>query len=121
MQLFGLAGAFRALGEPTRLAILERAALGPVSVGELASGSELSLASISKHVTVLEEAGLVRRSRRGRTVLVDLRPERVADAASWLARATRFWAARLDELADHLAAEPEQEHRDDEDHEEEGG
>jgi DNA-binding transcriptional ArsR family regulator len=93
-----LSAVFRALGDPTRRAMLRRLATGERSVGELAQPFRMSLAAASKHVKVLERAGLVRRTVRGRTHHCRLDASRLADAQQWLAFYQRYWAERLDAL-----------------------
>lgn len=89
---------FRALGDPTRRAMLHRLARGERTVGELAEPFSMSLAGASKHVKVLERAGLVRRRVRGRTHHCRLDAERLAEAHAWLRRYEGFWTDRLDAL-----------------------
>ena len=87
-----------AIADPTRRAILERLARGPARVTDVAEPFEMSLAGVSKHVRVLERAGLVRRARRGRehTLALDARPLR--RVMLWTSRYERFWTERLDRL-----------------------
>jgi DNA-binding transcriptional ArsR family regulator len=87
-----------AISDPTRRAILDRLAHGPARVTDTAAPFEMSLAAISKHVRVLERAGLVRRVRRGRehTLTLDARPLR--QVVRWTSRYERFWNERLDRL-----------------------
>jgi DNA-binding transcriptional ArsR family regulator len=87
-----------AISDPTRRAILDRLAHGPARVTDTAAPFEMSLAAVSKHVRVLERAGLVRRVRRGRehTLTLDARPLR--QVVRWTSRYERFWNERLDRL-----------------------
>lgn len=78
---------------------------GELSVGELAAPFSMSLAGASKHIKVLENAGLVRRTVRGRTHRCRLEAARLAEAHRWLNRYERFWTARLDALETALRAE----------------
>ncbi|MFB2553676.1 ArsR/SmtB family transcription factor [Ensifer soli] len=89
---------FHALGDPTRRRMLERLAGGARTVGELAEPFSMSLAAASKHIKVLEGAGLIRRDVRGRTHLCHLEAGPLAEAHRWLAVYERFWSARLDTL-----------------------
>ncbi len=89
---------FRALGDPTRRAMLQRLAVGEHTVGELAEPFRMSLAGAAKHVKVLERAGLVRRTVRGRSHHCRLDAGRMAEADAWLAYYRRFWSERLDAL-----------------------
>ena len=89
---------FRALGDATRRGMLARLALGEKSIGELAEPFAMSFAGASKHVKVLEDAGLVRREVRGRTHICRLEPGPMATADQWLRHYERFWTERLDAL-----------------------
>jgi len=87
-----------AIADPTRRAILDRLAQGSARVTDVAEPFDMSLAAVSKHVQMLERAGLVRRARRGRehTLTLDARPLR--QVARWTSRYERFWNERLDRL-----------------------
>lgn len=102
---------FGALADPTRRAILARLAHGEATVGELADPFEISRPAISKHLRVLERAGLVERTRQGRVSRCELDAAPMRDAAEWVERYRRFWEGRLDALSRYLAdrAEPERE------------
>jgi DNA-binding transcriptional ArsR family regulator len=89
---------FRALGDATRRGMLASLSLGEKSIGELAEPFSMSFAGASKHVKVLEEAGLVRREVRGRTHICRLEPGPLASADQWLRHYERFWTGRLDAL-----------------------
>ena len=89
---------FHALADPTRRGMLARLALGETSVGELAEPFSMSLAGASKHVKVLEHAGLVARKKIGRTHLCSLNAGPLAEATDWLRQWEKFWAVRLDRL-----------------------
>jgi DNA-binding transcriptional ArsR family regulator len=93
-----LDGLFRALADPTRRAMLARLRSGPATVGELAAPFAMSLAAASKHVKVLERAGLVRRTVYGRTHRCALEPAPLAAGDEWLRYYERFWSRRLDAL-----------------------
>jgi DNA-binding transcriptional ArsR family regulator len=93
---------FHALADPTRRAMLRRLAGRPRTVGELAEPFDMSLAAASKHVKVLERAGLIERRIRGRTHTCHLRAKRLADAQRWLRHYERFWNERLDALEAEL-------------------
>ena len=97
---------FAALVDPTRRAILAR--LGQqesVSIGELARPLPIKLPAVMKHLDVLSTAGLITRSKQGRTVAVRLAPEPMQEAMTWLQRYERFWSSRLDRLAAYAEAE----------------
>ena len=89
---------FHALADPTRRGMLASLALGEKSVGELAEPFRMSFAGASKHVKVLESAGLVARRRAGRTQICTLRAEPLAEADQWLRQWEKFWTVRLDRL-----------------------
>jgi DNA-binding transcriptional ArsR family regulator len=93
---------FAAVADPTRRAILTRLQKGPTTVGELARPFPVSLNAISKHVKVLEGAGLVRRRIVGRRHYCAAEPKPLDDAAAWLTYYRAFWTARLDALERHL-------------------
>lgn len=93
---------FSSLGDATRRAILSRLTSGAVSISELAAPYEISLTAVSKHVRVLESAGLVTKEKEGRTFYVRLNPEPLRSAAEWIAHYRRFWEESLDSLGDFL-------------------
>jgi DNA-binding transcriptional ArsR family regulator len=97
-----LSSTFAALADPTRRAILARLALGETSVTELAKPFEMSMPAVSKHLKVLERAGLISRGREAqwRPCRLDAGP--LKDAASWIEEYRRFWSARVDALERHL-------------------
>jgi DNA-binding transcriptional ArsR family regulator len=92
-----------AIADPTRRAILDRLARGSARVTDIAEPFEMSLAGVSKHLQMLERAGLVRRERRGRehTLTLDARPLR--QVARWTSRYERFWEERLDRMETYFA------------------
>jgi DNA-binding transcriptional ArsR family regulator len=93
---------FAALADPTRRAILERLASGEASVNELAEPFEMTLPGVSKHLKVLERAGLISRGRvaQSRPCRLDATPLR--EAADWVERYRRFWEGSFDRLDDYL-------------------
>lgn len=97
-----LDGVFHALADPTRRAMLRSLAEGERNVGELAAPFAMSLAAASKHVKVLEQAGLVRRRVVGRTHLCRINAAPLAAAEDWLRFYERFWTGRLDRLEELL-------------------
>ncbi len=96
---------FHALSDRTRRAMVARLTEREQTVGELAAPFAMSLAGASKHVRVLEEAGLIRRTVKGRTHLCSLDREALSEAEAWIQRTTRFWNERLDALERELLAE----------------
>jgi DNA-binding transcriptional ArsR family regulator len=95
---------FHALAHDARRAMLTRLASGDLTIGELAEPFSMSLEAASKHIRVLERAGLVRRTVEGRRHLCTLSPAPLASAYSWLGFYERFWNARLDALEGLFAA-----------------
>jgi DNA-binding transcriptional ArsR family regulator len=97
-----LSSTFAALADPTRRAILARLSLGETSVTELAQPFEMSMPAVSKHLKVLERAGLISRGREAqwRPCRLDAGP--LKDAASWIEEYRRFWSAHVDALERHL-------------------
>jgi DNA-binding transcriptional ArsR family regulator len=93
---------FAALADPTRRAILARLALGETSVTELAKPFEMSMPAVSKHLKVLERAGLIARGREAQSRPCRLAPDPLREAASWIEEYRRFWEASLDRLEDYL-------------------
>jgi DNA-binding transcriptional ArsR family regulator len=99
---------FSALADPTRRALVMRLAAEPdVSVSDLAAPFAISLPAIMKHLDVLSDAGLVTRSKTGRTVACRLDAEPMRDAFEWLNRYEKFWSERLSSLAAFLEEEAE--------------
>ncbi|AZG08928.1 transcriptional regulator [Pigmentiphaga sp. H8] len=96
---------FHALADPTRREMLRHLAQGERKVGDLAAPFTMSLAAASKHLKVLEGAGLVRRRVQGRLHFCQLEPGPLADAQAWLSVYERFWNTRLDALQALLEAE----------------
>lgn len=96
---------FAALSDGTRRAIVERLLNGDeLSVSAIAEPFDMSLPAVLKHVKVLENAGLVSRSKIGRTVHCRLNPKPMKSAAKWLQRMELFWENRLDSLANYVEA-----------------
>ncbi len=98
----GLSLTFGALADPTRRAILARLARGAATVGELAEPFAISLPAVSKHLGVLEDAGLVARAREGRTIRCRLEAKPLERAEEWIERHRRFWNDTLDDLGAYL-------------------
>jgi DNA-binding transcriptional ArsR family regulator len=97
-----LDGSFHALAHPVRRAIVGRLAAGPATVGEASRDAGVSKPAVSKHLQVLEDAGLVNRVIRGRTHVLTLRANPLADAAAWIEGQRRLWERKLDVIADFL-------------------
>ena len=99
---------FRALADPTRRGMLANLARGDKSIGELAKPFAMSFAGASKHVKVLEDAGLIARRRHGRTHVISLEARPLEDAERWLRQWEKFWSVRLDRLQALVESEKEQ-------------
>jgi DNA-binding transcriptional ArsR family regulator len=97
-----LSATFAALADPTRRAILARLALGETSVGELAQPFDMSLPAVSKHLKVLERAGLIARGREAQWRPARLEAGPLRDVADWIEHYRRFWEQSLDRLGDYL-------------------
>lgn len=95
---------FGAVADPTRRAILSRLGKSPARITDIAKDFPISLNSISKHLRVLERAGLVRREIRGREHVCTLNAQPLREAAGWMEEVRSFWETRLDALARHIVA-----------------
>lgn len=93
---------FAALADPTRRAMLEQLAQGSSSVTDLAKPFSMSLPAVSKHLRVLEDAGLVASEKRGRTRHCELIAEPLTDADAWIERCQQFWHAQFEGLTEYL-------------------
>ena len=98
-----LSTVFAALADPTRRAILARLASGEATVTELAEPFAMSLPAVSKHLKVLERAGLITRGRSAQWRPCRLEAEPLGEASAWLERYRQLWEHSFDRLADHLA------------------
>jgi DNA-binding transcriptional ArsR family regulator len=97
-----LSSTFQALADPTRRAILGRLASGATSVSELAKPFDMTLPAISKHLKVLERAGLIRRGRAAQWRPCQLQAKPLKNAAQWIERYRQFWEESFDRLDDYL-------------------
>jgi DNA-binding transcriptional ArsR family regulator len=97
-----LSATFAALADPTRRAILARLALGETTVSDLAKPYKMSGPAISKHLKVLERAGLITRGREAQWRPCRIAPNALKGVDAWLEHYRRFWDARLDRLDDYL-------------------
>lgn len=93
---------FGALADPTRRAILARLSQGEATVSELATPHEMSLAAVSRHLHVLADAGLMSRTREGKSIRCRLEAAPLREATSWLIDYRRFWEQKLDALGAFL-------------------
>jgi DNA-binding transcriptional ArsR family regulator len=97
-----LSTTFQALADPTRRAILARLALGETSVSELAKPFDISLPAVSRHLKVLEHAGLIARGREAQWRPCRIEPKALKSVDDWLEEFRRLWEQRLDRLEDYL-------------------
>ncbi len=95
---------FAALADPTRRAILERLATGRATVAELAAPFSMTQQAVSKHLKVLEQAGLISRTRDAQSRPCQLEPSRLDAASGWIEQHRQIWADRYDRLDAHLAS-----------------
>jgi DNA-binding transcriptional ArsR family regulator len=93
---------YLALAHPARRAIVERLARGPATVGEATRTLTISKPAVTKHLRLLEEAGIVRRAVEGRTHRLRLRPQALAGASDWLELHRSAWEAKFDVIEEHL-------------------
>lgn len=102
MVKYNLDKTFAALADPTRRAILTRLTDGHATVGELAEPFQMSLPAVSKHLKVLQQAGMIERRRDGRRQICAVQAAPLQDADEWLARYRAFWDGSLYSLAQFL-------------------
>jgi DNA-binding transcriptional ArsR family regulator len=102
MSEASLDATFSALADPTRRAILARLALGETSVTELAGPFQMSMPAISKHLKVLEKAGLIERGREAQTRPARLNPAALKTAAEWIDEYRKYWEQSFDRLDAYL-------------------
>ncbi|HLE66136.1 MAG TPA: metalloregulator ArsR/SmtB family transcription factor [Burkholderiales bacterium] len=98
---------FAALADPTRRGVLESLSGGSLAVSELAAPHHMSLPGFMKHLQVLENAGLIARSKEGRVVSCELSAAPMKAAAGWMSRYEKFWNEKLDSLARYLYQQEE--------------
>jgi DNA-binding transcriptional ArsR family regulator len=99
---------FHALADPGRRQMIEALSRGEQTVGELAAPLSISLPAVSKHLGVLERAGLLRRRREGRRHHLSAVPEALQNASDWIENHRRFWEGSFDKLDQFLASQPDQ-------------
>lgn len=108
-----LSATFSALADPTRRAILARLSAGETSVTELAAPFKMTLPAVSKHLKVLERAGLIERGREAQWRPCKLKASRLKDVSDWVSDYRQFWEERFDRLDDYLRELQEKEEGDD--------
>jgi len=97
-----------AISDPTRRAIIGRLAAGPARISDIAAPFPMSLTGVCKHVRILERAGLVQRTHRGRENTLALSAEPLREVANWLSMYERFWNGRLDRLETFFASKKQE-------------
>jgi DNA-binding transcriptional ArsR family regulator len=107
-----LSSTFAALADPTRRAILARLAKGEATVSELAAPFDLSLPAISKHLKVLQRAGLIEQGRQAQWRPCRLKPEPLRDVSDWIGQYRRYWEESFDRMGEYLRELQEKEHDD---------
>jgi DNA-binding transcriptional ArsR family regulator len=93
-----------AISHPTRRAIIGRLAIGPARFLDIAEPFDVALNAVTKHLKLLERAGLIEREKRGREVFISLRPEPLRLVAEWVHEYERFWNEKLDEFEGYFKA-----------------
>ena len=104
MHSENLDSVFSALSDPTRRGILVQLSQGQANVSALASQHNISQPAISKHIKVLEQAGLVRRTKQGRRHIIRVDPQPIEEAQSWITHYSRFWALQFNAVEEYLQA-----------------
>jgi DNA-binding transcriptional ArsR family regulator len=99
-----LTDALSAISHPTRRAIIGRLASGPARFLDIAEPFDVALNAVTKHLKLLERAGLIEREKRGREVFISLRPEPLRLVAEWVHEYERFWNVKLDEFEGYFKA-----------------
>jgi len=97
-----LSDVLAAISHPSRRAIIGQLAAGPARFTDIAKPFDLSLNAITKHLKLLERAGLISREKQGREVLISFRPEPLRLVSGWVHEYEQFWSERLDEFEEHF-------------------
>ncbi len=105
-----LSDVLTAISHPSRRAMIGRLTTGPARFTDIAKPFDLSLNAITKHLKLLERAGLISREKRGREVLISFRPEPLRLVSGWVHEYERFWSERLDQFAQHFKERREKTH-----------
>ncbi|UNX55540.1 metalloregulator ArsR/SmtB family transcription factor [Georgenia sp. TF02-10] len=106
-----LSRTFAALADPTRRQVLERLSRRPATLKELAAPLAMTQQSVSRHLQILEQAGLISRGRQAQWRPCELRGERLQAASEWLDQYRQFWESSFDRLSDHLQDAPPRPHQ----------
>ena len=102
MSMDQLSDVLTAISHPSRRAIIGQLAAGPARFTDIARPFDLALNAITKHLKLLERAGLISREKRGREVLISLRPEPLRLVSGWVHEYEQFWSERLDRFEAHF-------------------
>lgn len=102
LRVFQMDLVFKALSDGTRRTILERLAVGPASVSDLARPFDMALPSLMQHLQIMEEAGLIVSEKKGRVRTCRLEASTLREAENWLSAQRSLWKTRLDQLDDYL-------------------
>lgn len=97
-----LSHVLNALSHPSRRAIISRLAEGPARFTDIAAPFDLALNAVTKHLKLLDRAGLIAREKRGREVMISLKPEPLRLVSSWVHDYEKFWSKKLDQFEDHF-------------------
>jgi DNA-binding transcriptional ArsR family regulator len=97
-----LSDVLTAISHPSRRAIIGQLAAGPARFTDIAKPFDLALNAVTKHLKLLERAGLISREKQGREVLISFRPEPLRLVSGWVHEYERFWSERLDEFEEHF-------------------
>jgi DNA-binding transcriptional ArsR family regulator len=108
MVKYALDAEASAIASAARRAIIDRLAIGPASMSELAVELDVSLPAIDKHLRVLDEAGIVAKAKNGRTTQISLERGSLTELATWAMSTGLMWSNTLDRFAAHLANEPKE-------------
>jgi DNA-binding transcriptional ArsR family regulator len=101
-----LTNVLAAISHPTRRAIMGQLANGPARFLDVAKPFDTALNAVTKHLKLLERAGLIERRKQGREVFISLRPEPLRQVAGWVHEYERFWNARMDRFEQHFKSKP---------------
>jgi DNA-binding transcriptional ArsR family regulator len=106
-----LSDVLTAISHPTRRAIIDRLAKGPAGFLEIAKPFDTALNAVTKHLKLLERAGLIERRKRGREVLISLRGEPLRQVAGWVHEYERFWNEQLDQFEQYFKIKKQKEQK----------
>jgi DNA-binding transcriptional ArsR family regulator len=106
-----LTDVFTAISHPTRRAIIGRLAAGPARFTDIAEPFDIALNAVTKHLKLLERAGLIQRKKQGREVYISFRAEPLRQVAGWVHEYERFWNERLDRFEQHFQKKKQQEEK----------